>query len=1172
MNNIPAELLNKLNLSNYFFQTLEDTIEVIIISGDSVDNLEKFVDNLGGKYEDLGYGFGLVSIQITKIIALSLNEKIQYIELPKSLYLADVDSNSASCITSVQNSMDLVGKGVLMGFIDTGIDYTNNAFKNSDGTTRIEYIYDLNDKGVIYDKNQINEAINSPNPLDVVNSFDVVGHGTHVVGIACAGGKINKNAYGVAPQSAIAMVKVTRTQYALSTLIMRGLKFLVDKSKELMMPLVVNMSLSTNDGAHNGSSLLEKYIETLSTVERATIVVAAGNEGEAAHHISGELKSENEVSFNIGDDESIVVINLYKELLPKLTLELRSPDGHTTGIVSVVEGLSRGAIGDSRYQIFVTGPKPFDINGEVIIVISGISRYIVGGRWKIILRKIDDYLGNFDMWLPISEGLNSSTKFLNPTVDNTLGIPATVSNVISVGSYNYKTNTISPFSGRGKVLEFGDIKPDLVAPGEEIYSVVPNGSYEKKTGTSMAAPQVSGICALLMQWGIVNKNDPYLYGERLRYYLISGAKRRRRDIEYPDPAWGYGAVCMQDSINIVSRVINNLVRSEKKGNFDNKNYQDIKEKNTRNDSIENPMFILVQTYSDDKLNEIRNIPGVKALRISEQYALVITPSDKEEDIIATGVKVININEPSLLTNTAITPIEASGATTLSNNPYLRLNGRGVLIGIVDTGIDYLNAEFKKEDGTTRILSIWDQNRHSDKLVLEFQYGTEYTREEINAAIKLKDQGGDPYSIVDVKDEIGHGTMMAGIVGGRGINPELKGVASDVEFVIVKLAQSSKREKEKAYIESDTPAYNEWNVLLANRYINMIAKKEDRPVVIFIPLGGNIGAHSGLGVIENNINSISMQVGTVFVVPTGNQGDTETHTEGIVSPDEAYRDIEIRVGKAQKKLPIQIWINQPNRFKLSIISPSGEVIGDMTAKNTNERRIKFLYESTEMIVDITNPEPITGSGVMLIKANDLKEGIWKFRLIPEYIVDGKYYVWIPQRELLDSETRFLSPSESTTLTIPSTANGVISVAYYNQDNNSVVGASGRGFTTTGIIRPDIAAGGVNALVPVPGGGTKVITGSSVAGAVVAGSCALILQWAIVDGNDPELYLPQIRSYIISGAKTRPGDIYPNKQWGYGRFDLVKIFDNIREVYTPKSRGSQGYEEYELGNMYIRMPLK
>ncbi len=901
------------------------------------------------------------------------------------------------------------------------------------------------------------------------------------------------------------------------------------------------------------------------------VVCAAGNEGEAAHHVGGNLEDINQVYFNVSSDESTVVLNLYKSLLPSVSIELISPSGGSTGEIAVKEGFQEGAIGNSRYSIYLTGPKPFDVSGEIGIIISGINEYITPGQWKISLRKLNNYDGTFDMWLPISEGLNINTKFVNPVVYNTLGIPATVRNVISVGSYNYLVDTISPFTGRGQIFEGQYIKPDIVAPGEGIYSAIPNRSFDKKTGTSMATPQVTGSAALMMQWGIVNRNDPYLYGERLKYFLMLGSKKGRRDISYPDPSWGYGELCLRDSFNILSQTLGVGFRDINIEKRQNNNLDigtssiDVKYDTTSSENV----FLLVEVTGESNLNDVLKIPGVSGVMISSNFAVIITPANKINEISNIVLRIVNIEVSTILTLNTISPLEASGAPVFNNNPYLRLNGRGVLVGIIDTGIDYLNKEFQREDDTTRIVRIWDQTIQGDKDIYDLKYGTEYTEDQINQAISLQASGGDPYSIVPSKDDIGHGTRVAGIIGGRGINPDLKGAAPDCQFVIVKLSRATKVELDAAVIDkTDVPSYTPWSALLALRYIIAVARELKRPVVVFEPLGSNMGSHIGNGIVEQSINNYSAQSGTVVVVPTGNQGNTDTHTEGIIESSGDIKDIEIRVGEKQKNLPIEIWVNKPNRVKLSIVSPSGEVIDNLEAKNTNNERIKFLYEGTEMIVNFTSPELSTGDSLIFIRAYNLKAGIWKFRLTGQYIVDGKYYAWIPQRELIDSETKFLNSVGYTTLTLSSTSSGAISVAYYNQDDNSVISESGRGYTRYGMIKPDIAAGGFNAIVTNPGGGTAVISGSSVAGAVVAGCCALILQWAVVDKNYPDIYAAQIKTYIISGAKGRPGDVYPNKEWGYGMFDMQGVFDRIRETYNPRS--DEDYEEYRVNNLFIRMP--
>ena len=550
INTIPKQILTSL-IEQYSPNNGE--IELVVLYGDNFLRFKNSVDAIGAKVEDLGYGFGILIIKVNDLNRIIELEGLQYIELPKILYTSAYDSNRASCIPSVWNNYNLTGEGILVGFLDTGIDYTHNAFKDDEGNTRIEYIYDL-ENGVVYDKNKINEALKSEDPFSIVPEIDLSGHGTHVAGIACAGGNINFDNYGVAYKSSIAMVKITgenSLRAALSTQLMRGLKFLMDKSNEINKPLVVNISLSTNDGSHNGSSLLEKYIQTFTQLQKAVIVVAAGNEGNSAHHVGGKMKKEEDLDLNIGDGEKGIILDFFKPVLVDVSVEVISPTGISTGPMGLSESYKERFVGREKIVVYSTGPKPFDIQGQTTISILPLGDTITSGGWRIIVRKLNNYEGYFDVWLPIAEGLNERTRFLQPSVYNTLGIPATVEGVISVGSYNFLNNNLSAFSGRGVVRPEWLIKPDLVAPGENILSTVEEQGFDTKSGTSMAAPQVSGICALLFEWVIIRNNDPFLYGERIKYYLIKGAKRTIFGEAYPNPDLGYGFVCLDRTMELL---------------------------------------------------------------------------------------------------------------------------------------------------------------------------------------------------------------------------------------------------------------------------------------------------------------------------------------------------------------------------------------------------------------------------------------------------------------------------------------------------------------------------------------------------------------------------------------------------------------------------------------------
>ena len=317
-----------------------------------------------------------------------------------------------------------------------------------------------------------------------------------------------------------------------------------------------------------------------------------------------------------------------------------------------------------------------------------------------------------------------------------------------------------------------------------------------------------------------------------------------------------------------------------------------------NSNSNDRVFLLVEIANEEVLKNLLKIQEVEGLMISSNFAVIITPANKVDEVKKLVIRIVNIDEFStILTLNDISPVEASGAPVFNTNPYLKLNGRGVLVGVIDTGIDYLNKEFQMEDDTTRIVRLWDQTIQGDTNIYGLKYGTEYTEEQINQAISLQTSGGDPYSIVPSKDEIGHGTKVSGIIGGRGINPDLKGAAPDCKFVIVKLSRATKVELDAALIDkTDVPSYNPWSVLLGIRYVVSVARELNKPLVIFIPLGSNMGSHTGNGIDENIINNYSTEAATVFVVPVGNQGNTDTHTEGIIEKVGDIKDIEIRVGE------------------------------------------------------------------------------------------------------------------------------------------------------------------------------------------------------------------------------------------------------------------------------------
>lgn len=1146
MFNVPTDIKNK--ILEYYGKGEEISIELVVLVGLNTKSAKEKVENLGGEYEDLGYGFGIVKVPTSKLEEVAKIPEIQYLELPKTLYTSYLPSNKSSCIPEVWELYKLTGKGVLVGFIDSGIDFTHPAFKDEMGNTRIEYIYDVG-QNKVWNRSTINNALKSDNPYGIITSIDEVGHGTHVAGIACAGGKINQKYYGAAYESSIAMVKMTRVgelNFAQSTQLMRGIKFLIDKSKEIGMPLVINLSYSTNDGAHDGNSLLELYISTINSLEKISFVCAAGNEGDRGHHVGGGLKERQTIDFNIGGAEKTLVLQLYKNFTNDIRIKIRNPSGINTEIIPLNKRYITGGVGDDEYFIYNNGPTPFNINGEIVISFISRESYISSGQWSITLFVEELERGQYDIWMPISEGLNPQTKFLSPNPYNTLGIPATVENAISVGSYDSDTNTFSAFSGRGK-RGGQPIKPDLTAPGENIESSSPGGGYDALSGTSMAAPIVAGTVALLMQWGIIQGNDLYMYGERVKYFLLRGAKKTRSDVSYPNPMWGYGTLCGNKALEFAKK-------EKLRFRFNNKNHGErIKDRmNECGDlfKLDNYESYIIEYYGDIE-GKISDISYACVLILDEHKAVISVELGRLKELMKSVPEILYVEQCALYTLNALSPIDTANISKFHENQFLTLRGQGVVVGIIDTGIDYLNEEFTYEDDTTRILSLWDQTNNLGSAPEITGFGTEFNETDINEAISLKFQDKDPYTVVNSRDEIGHGTSIAGIVGARG-KGEVTGAAPDCEFIIVKLRQAKKSLLEKEGINNNgVPMYSGVDVVLGIKYVFDKLKRLNKPGVILISSGTNRGGHDGNSLVERYIDEISKVRGLAVVTGTGNEGDSSTHTSGKFAKAGEVKTIELKVDKAQKNLTFEVWCRKPDKISIGLVSPSGEVVDKIPAKLMEVEEIKLVFEGSSIFVKYFIPEEVSGDELIRIDIRNAKGGVWQIQLFGDLIVDGRFDIWLNQKALLKEETRFLNPDPFITSTIPATSKQIIVCGTYDQNTDGILAYSGRGYTRDNRVTPDVATGGVNVETTSVGGGTTILNGSSAASAVLAGAVALLLQWGIVEGNDKTLYSTKLTTYLIRGARKRQGDIYPNEQWGYGILDLNGVFENIRMIDSRSS---------------------
>jgi len=550
----------------------------------------------------------------------------------------------------------------------------------------------------------------------------------------------------------------------------------------------------------------------------------------------------------------------------------------------------------------------------------------------------------------------------------------------------------------------------------------------------------------------------------------------------------------------------------------------------------------VVKYRGDIIEEVSRYSNYWVTIINDRFAIMTVIRNVEINVGEPYFKTIVYVKPAdMFTLQQISPIEAAQASFLQLNLPLNLTGRGISVAIIDTGIDYLNVEFMNASGQTRIQCIWDQTiqQVGKEQKTSVPYGTVYMKDEIQRAIEVNRSGGSPYEIVLSKDEIGHGTSMAGIIGATGKNPELKGVAPECEFIVIKLIEDFSLKDE---FDIEIPVFNITTIFTALEFIYRYALTNNNPIVIYFPLGSNLGNHKISGILEQYIEEISRNTGIVVVTGTGNQRETGSHTSGIISAVGEKQTMEIDVSPEQKKLWVDIWIDQPNIMSLEIVSPSGENSGTINVIISSIGMYTFLFEKTLIKVNYYVPEETSGDELIRVRFSDLKPGIWLLRLTGNSILDGKFNAWIPQEGITIGGTTFSFSDPYGTITNPN-SDFLVTVAAYNQNNDNIVDYSGMAFIDNFVGRIDVAAGGVNAICLAPGNKLAIVNGTSVSAAVVAGACAMLFQWGIIDGNYPHMYSQTIKTYLARGTTKRKGDIYPNPQLGYGILNILIMFQNI-----------------------------
>lgn len=587
---------------NVGYSETDRTWELIVKYNGDIERLQSNVIQV----ERLIAGYAIVTLPETLIETFTGLEEVEYVEKPKRLYFSTFAGKQASCIFQVtEREPFLSGEGVLIAVIDSGIDYMSPEFRDMQGNTRIQFLWDqtlmpeqvnsgvaealpairqLNESlteeieglgsatppegfltGVEFSAGWINAALRSPSPDRIVPTRDSSGHGTAVAAIAAAGGNLAEGRYrGVAPESELLVVKMgtpAPDSFPKTTELMRAVTYVVNKAVELGKPLAINLSFGNTYGSHDGTSLVERFLDNAAEIGRTVICVGSGNEGAAGGHVAGNFEMQQgegtkRIELSVGEYQRSFSVQLWKEYVDEFTIVLISPSGEQITLQQGAVGGQSYILEETEILVYQGEPSPYSVSQEIYFDFLPNNTYVNQGIWIFLLRPIRTVVGNYDFYLPSSNVLNAGTRFFTPSPDKTLTIPSTSSKVITVGAYDALLEAYADFSGRGYPLISRtqdrlmsvSVKPDLAAPGVGIQTIGPDDTFVTVSGTSFATPFVTGSAALMMEWGIVQGNDRFLYGEKVKAYLRRGAVPIRGEAQYPNDKVGYGALCVAESL------------------------------------------------------------------------------------------------------------------------------------------------------------------------------------------------------------------------------------------------------------------------------------------------------------------------------------------------------------------------------------------------------------------------------------------------------------------------------------------------------------------------------------------------------------------------------------------------------------------------------------------------
>lgn len=512
--------------------------------------------------------------------------------------------------------------------------------------------------------------------------------------------------------------------------------------------------------------------------------------------------------------------------------------------------------------------------------------------------------------------------------------------------------------------------------------------------------------------------------------------------------------------------------------------------------------------------------------------------------------------PKLYSLLDVTSMDAAGITPAGELPVLNNQGSGVIVGFVDTGINYTDSLFRNVDGSTRIIGIWDQTNNSDNSnnienetakpfsAFSALYGTQYTAEEINLALN----SDNPASIVPTRDENGHGTFLASIAAGnRDERAGFSGAAPQASIAMVKLKPAKQYLRDFYLIQDGAEAYQENDIMMGVSYLYFLARKYSMPLVVCIPLGTNIGSHMGMSRLGQYLNQVSLSNGSAVITAAGNETGARHHFRAVMDADTDEVTAELRVGEREAGFSMELWAENMGAYTVGFISPTGEVAREISVPLRGENTVSFLLEQTQITVYTQIADVSSGSQFIFMRFENPMSGIWRILIRNSLDIRETFHIWLPVRGFISDETYFLRPDPDTTITDPGNARYPITVTAYDHTKNSIYIHASRGYSLSGRIKPDLAAPGVNILgASVSGRRLTRMSGTSVSAAHLAGAAAILLNWGVLNANYPYLNTPVLKSIFVRGAQRNPALTYPNREFGYGTLNLYEAFLHLRNL--------------------------